>query len=131
MKEERKNPRYKAAYFLEMETGKKNIALELIDLSKCGISFLSPQKLRKGTNLRVRIFFKTKKVSLDAKVITAETSDKNKTLIGAELLSVPEEFKTILDKEIDEIQKLQIKLNVRRQDPVSFKQASAEYLNNE
>ncbi|MBD3426895.1 MAG: hypothetical protein GF409_06660 [Candidatus Omnitrophica bacterium] len=130
MTERRKHKRYTLAYPLESRKSYERKRLDLVDLSKGGIAFTAPERVSENEKVDIQIFLKERMFDLKAVVVHARKIKENIYAIGARFFNAPEDFRAILDKEVEEITQLHRENNLYNRKNLSFRKVSREYLRN-
>ncbi|MFH1665780.1 MAG: PilZ domain-containing protein [Candidatus Omnitrophota bacterium] len=130
MDERRRHKRYSVLYPVETVEGEGDSSVVLMDVSISGISFKSKKAAAENDKFEVRLFLKNKMFVLTAKVVYIKPESDSEYTIGAQFLAVPEDFAAALEKEIDEIKQLYRQRTLYNHHDISFRKASAVYLEN-
>jgi hypothetical protein len=124
MEERRTYPRYNAAYCAERDKEGCRKLVQLEDISKGGASFITEEKLRKEQKLALRVFLRNKMFEMEAIVAHVEALNDGLCGIGARFIDPSDEFVSMLETEINEIEDRQ---QERGYDRETFRKASIEY----
>ena len=131
MTERRKSRRFPIAYPMEFshKGGKK--ALFLVDVSENGLAFISPDEVSENQELDLHIFLKKRMFALKGIVVyTVPQKSDGRYNVGVKLLSVPEDFRKVLSREVEDIVQFCREANLYHNKSLSIEQASMEYLEN-
>ncbi|MGB2630340.1 MAG: PilZ domain-containing protein [Candidatus Omnitrophota bacterium] len=131
MTERRKHKRYPIAYPVEHEEERDKKPLTLVDVSENGVAFTSREEVRVKDLVHINIFLKKRMFTLKAEVVHALPSKKdNYYNIGARFVNVPEDFRKILNQEVDDITQFCREANIYQNQDLSLRKASEKYLKN-
>lgn len=131
MKERRKHRRYTIAYPVEGRNVNTRLEmLTLVDVSKGGVAFTSPERPEQNERVNLQLFLKNRMFNLKAVVVHVSRLKDNIYNVGVKFLHIPEDFQDSLDKEIEEITQFHRECNLYNHKSISFEKASAEYLKN-
>lgn len=128
MRERRKHKRFSPAYAIDWRDAEKDPNLELIDISKGGVAITSSKKPLPGQILTIKVFLRKRMFILEAKAVYVAPCGEGLFRIGAEFTSRPEEFLESFEREIEEINTICREKILHDKPPVSFYEASKEYL---
>ncbi len=131
MTERRKCKRFPVAYPMEFshKGGKK--ALSLVDVSEKGLAFTSSDDLRENEEVDLHIFLKKRMFALKGIVVyTIPQRTNGHYSVGVKLLSVPEDFRKVLSREVEDIMQFCREANLYHNKSLSIEQASMKYLEN-
>lgn len=128
MSERRKHKRYEVQYPLEECNVAENETITMLDVSKGGVSFSADRETQESEEINLQVFLKSRMFRLKAMVVHVKRHDENRYDIGARFIEPPEEFESVLEKEIRDITQVYRDANLYKRRGLSFSHASREYL---
>ena len=129
MEEKRASKRYPVAYPIEKSDDHSAYPFSLVDVSKGGVAFTTTEEIKRADVLNFHIFLKRKMFTLSAVVIHISSTGEGLYTVGARFLDASEDFYEVLNKELDEITQFHRECNLYKHKNMSFRTASAEYIN--
>ncbi len=114
---------------MEKEEDRFFLPLDMVNISRGGIAFISERAMREQERLKIRIFLKKKMFKITAEVVYIKNHEENMYCVGAKFFDFPKEFPLMLEKELDEIIQIHREYNFYKRKNLSFKTASLKYLN--
>lgn len=128
MDERRKAERYQVAYPIEPEETLGDNHVSLQDVSRGGAAFTANEGVHEDAVFDLKLFLKRRMFKLRAMVVWQKQVKKSLFRIGVKFTDPPEEFASLLQKEIEEIIEYHRESNLYKHENLSFSKASREYL---
>jgi hypothetical protein len=130
MHERRKWKRYSTAHPIEFHGKYTQGAIALVDVSREGLAFTTPEELKVGDKIELQIFLKKKMFRLEALVLHSKAAKDKRHNIGAKFINTPDDFIKKLEQEIEEIESFHREAILYKDKDLTFKKASLDYLIN-